>query len=373
MLYLLRKDLQTYFSDIRQVLFTFALPIVLISLFAMMFGAGSSANDMNPLPLLIQDLDQTPTSEATIEKLQNIAWLQLKADEDPETKIKSGNYFAALVIRAGFESAPADQRADHIEVLFDRAQEMEMGILFSILNENKDSIIDPVNTAKSAQKPEVNFRLRSVVGEVDNKNLGLIHAVCGTSILMLMFSVSGLGSSILQEKELGTLDRLLYSPLSPTQILAGKMIFTFVVGLMQLTVMLTYSWLVFGLDIFSHPLALLMAILATTFGISSFGIFLASISKSRQQAQSLGTLVVLTMSALGGSIVPLFIMPPFMKKLAMISINYWGLESFYDVFWRDFSISEMIPGVTMMLAIGLVLSSLSVFLFKRNALKMHNA
>ena len=69
-------------------------------------------------------------------------------------------------------------------------------------------------------------------------------------------------------------------------------------------------------------------ILTTAFAVSSFGIFLVAIAKSRQQLSGLSTIVIMAMSAIGGSMVPLFIMPAIMQKIAVVSVNYWGIQGF---------------------------------------------
>lgn len=76
-------------------------------------------------------------------------------------------------------------------------------------------------------KNPVSIKWTSVVGEKNDTKLGLIQAVAGTAILILLFSVAGVGTNILEEKENGTINRLLYSPLKGSRILYSKMLFTF--------------------------------------------------------------------------------------------------------------------------------------------------
>ena len=111
-------------------------------------------------------------------------------------------------------------------------------------------------------------------------------------------------------------------------------------------------------------------ILATAFAVSSFGIFLVSIAKSRQQLQGYSTLIILLMSAIGGSMIPLFVMPEIMQKIAVISLNYWGIQGFYDIFWRGLPLVDILPKIGVLVAIGVVMTYISVQLFKKNALNL---
>ena len=194
--------------------------------------------------------------------------------------------------------------------------------------------------------------------------------MAGTAIMMLLFSVAGIGTSILEEKENGTINRLLYSPLKPDSILYGKMLYAFVIAVLQLTIMFLFAWVVFGLDLLTNIPALILMIVATGFAVSSFGIFLAAIAKTRQQAQGLSTLIILIMSAIGGSMIPLFIMPAIMKKIAVVSVNYWGIQGFYDIFWRDLPLADILPRILVLLAIGLVMTVISIRLFKKTVISL---
>lgn len=373
------KDVRLYFKDKRAVMFTFLLPMILISIFVFAFGSGGRKN-MDPIELLIIDFDETAASSRAQSSLNRLHWLNVrKSSNNPEELVRKGSSVAALIIHEGFEDSVKVRATLPTELLFDGAREMEVGMLGSILKSGLTNYIrserikiEQTNKAKHGtvsilpdSKSEIQLKMTPVVGVEKQANIGLIHAVSGTAILMLMFSVSGLGASILQEKESGTLNRLLCSPLRINTILQGKMLFAFFISIIQLVTMFLFAWIVFGLDLFVNIGGTVVMIFSTAFAISSFGIFLAAVSKTRQQAQSFGTLIILVMSALGGSIVPLFIMPAIMKKLAVLSVNYWGIQGFYDIFWRDFTIPELLPRVFTLFLIGTSMSLLSFWIFRR--------
>jgi len=217
---------------------------------------------------------------------------------------------------------------------------------------------------------ESSLKLTSVVGEKKEANLAVIQAVAGTAIMMLLFSVAGIGTSILEEKENGTINRLLYSPLKAVSILFGKMLYALFIAVLQLSLMFIFAWVAFGLDLSLNIPALVLMIFATGFAVSSFGIFLASISKTRQQAQGLSTLIILIMSAIGGSMIPLFFMPAIMKKIAVVSVNYWGIQGFYDIFWRDLPLVDILPKILVLTGIGVVMTMISIRLFNKNVMKL---
>jgi ABC-2 type transport system permease protein len=216
----------------------------------------------------------------------------------------------------------------------------------------------------------------SVFGEIDKTNgdnsPGLVHSVAGTAIFMLLFSVAEIGGSLLNERQEGILKKLLCSPLRSNHILYGKMVFANIISIAQLAIMFVYAWLVFGLDIMHHLPSLVLMVFVTAYACSSFGIFLASFAKSRQQVQTLSSLVVLTMSAIGGSMIPIFLMPEIMQKIAVVSVNYWGVQGFYDIFWKLVPLTDItfLSKVFVLLCIGSFLNFIALLMFRRNILKI---
>jgi len=209
------------------------------------------------------------------------------------------------------------------------------------------------------------------MGDEDNVG-GLVHVVAGMSVMMLLFSVAGIGGSLLDEKQEGMLKKLLCSPMPPNHILYGKLVFANIISIAQLIIMFVYAWLVFGLDIMHHLPSLVLMILATAYACSGFGVLLASFAKSRQQVQGFSTIIVLVMSAIGGSMIPIFIMPEIMQKIAVVSVNYWGIQGFYDIFLKLLPITDItfLSKVFVLIGIGTSLNFIAFQMFKRSILKI---
>jgi ABC-2 type transport system permease protein len=115
---------------------------------------------------------------------------------------------------------------------------------------------------------------------------------------------------------------------------------------------------------------LILMIIATAFAVSSLGIFLAAVAKTRQQAQNLSTILILIMSAIGGSMIPIFIMPAILQKIALLSVNYWGIQGFYDIFWRSLPLGAILPRIGVLTGIGIIMTLASVWLFNRRIMKL---
>ena len=172
----------------------------------------------------------------------------------------------------------------------------------------------------------------------------------------------------MDEKQEGMLKKLLCSPIPPDYILFGKLVFANIISIIQLTIMFVYGWLVFGLDIMSHLPSLILMIFVIAFACSGFGIVLASFAKTRQQVQGYSSIIVLVMSALGGSMIPIMLMPEIMQKIAVFTVNYWGIQGIYDIFWKLVPLTDItfLSKVFVLLGIGTFLNYMALLMFKRN-------
>ncbi len=199
---------------------------------------------------------------------------------------------------------------------------------------------------------------RSVVGEHKNKNLISFYAAA-IGVMFLLFTASGAAGSLLDEADSGTLDRVLSSRVTMTTLLAGKLTFNTILAFAQLVVMFLWGWAVFHLDFFTHIPGFIVMGLCTAFAVAAFGILLASMCHTRGQLGAVSTLLILTMSAIGGSMFPRYMMPEAMQKAGLFTINAWAIDGFTKVFWRDLPLTALWPQVSVLLAVGIVLFAVS--------------
>jgi ABC-type Na+ efflux pump permease subunit len=396
---LFKKDLKLFLHDKRSVLLTFLLPVILITLFALAYGSiGSYDGRSEPVELLVADLDMTGSSEEIVNKIDSLEDIVVVLSDSIKSRelVIKGEYVSALIIYKGFQDSLSYGSSLPVELVYDRSREMEIGILqqnliITIMSSTGEIIVNSsIERYMQDQFPDIDKNTRdailktavrkdsnrsavkwtSIVGERNDTKLGLIQAVAGTAILMLLFSVAGVGTSILEEKENGTIKRLLYSPLKGSAILYSKMLFAFFISILQLTTMFLFAWLVLNMDMNVSMSGLILMIISTSFAVSSMGIFLAAIAKTRQQAQNLSTIIILVMSAIGGSMIPMFIMPAILQKIALISVNYWGIQGFYDLFWRVLPLEEILPKILVLTSIGLVMTIASIRLFRKRIMNL---
>lgn len=407
---IVRKELLSFVKDRRALFLTFLVPIVLITIFALAFGGAGNNTNLQTMPLLVVDEDHTPASRDIVSSIDSVKMIEpIPAPNDSALYlIKTGKKFAALVIHKGFSDSVQSMKPLPWELEFDEAQSQQIGMLQQLLeqaiygkigqemmkkinirnienqfgkdmdsNARKNIMAQINNNMEGTNKDVKNMRqetmkltMTSVVKSAQD-SAGMVQAVAGTAVMMLLFGLIGMGGRILEEKENGTLKRLLYSPLSSNAILSGKMASSIIIAFIQLMVLLIFAWIAFGLHLWHKILPVTILAISTAFACSGFGAFMASVVKSREQLQGMSTLVVLSMSALGGSMIPTFMMPAWMQNISPFTINYWSIQGFYDIFWRQLPIGSIfLMRIAILLCIGFTLTAVSFRFFRKNTLSM---
>jgi ABC-2 type transport system permease protein len=163
------------------------------------------------------------------------------------------------------------------------------------------------------------------------------YYAAGIGVMFLLFSMAGAGGSILEEEETGTLERLLSSNVSMGRLLASSWLFFAALGFFQVAVMFIWAALVFHLELLTVKRLIGAAVmtLVTCAAAAAFGIIFATACRSRAQLGGLSTIVILIMSALGGSMVPKFAAPDVFSVTSLFTFNGWALDGYLKVFWHD--------------------------------------
>ena len=184
------------------------------------------------------------------------------------------------------------------------------------------------------------------------------------TIFGVFFIVLTLAVSFVQEKKEGTFQRILSAPLAPAALLLGKLLPYLLVNLIQIALMFAIGVVLFGMHLGNIP-ALLVVSLALALVANGMGLMVASVGRTEAQVSALSVLLAITLSALGGMMVPAFVMPSTMRTLSLFTPHAWALSGYHDVIVRGLGIEQVLPetGVLLAFAAGFFLIALWRFRF----------
>jgi ABC-2 type transport system permease protein len=397
---------------------TFALPIVFFSIFASIFGGQGSGTSR--IRIAVVDEDHSELSGRIIEGLKKETGLRVRtgvSDDGTgtldraagEQLVRDGTVPVTVVIPNGlganFATSGFGGGGPSIELLADVsdkiAPQMVAGLIQKVtmsaapdlmmqggltqFEKHAGALTDQQRTAVQAWLPTlkqqasggtspggaaapmgVGVNVVDVMASDTRRGSLVSFYAAGIGVMFLLFSaVGGAGAVLLEEIEAGTFERLLSTRIGMTGVLLGKWLFLTLMGTVQLTVMFLWGAVVFSLPLFSHLGGFAVMTIVTAAAAAALGLVLATLSKSRGQLQGYSTILILTMSAIGGSMFPRFLMTETMQKFGLLTFNGWALDGYLKVFWRELPILQLWPQVLVLFTLTLIFLSLARVLARR--------
>jgi ABC-2 type transport system permease protein len=114
----------------------------------------------------------------------------------------------------------------------------------------------------------------------------------------------------------------------------------------------------------THPEGLVLISLAASLTATGLGLMLSALAKTAEQIGGLGSLLVITMAALGGVMVPRFVMPSFMQTLGLITPHAWALMAYQDILMRGYGIAQILPECAALMGFAAVFFGVALWRFK---------
>lgn len=320
------KDLKQAFRSYFAIAFMFVIPILITGLFAFLFGGfGEDVEvEISPIPVQVYNLDQGDLGEVLVsvwssEGLADILAVTIAEDavqarqavdlQEAEVAILIPENFSAslftsdsqteielyqdptLTLGPGIVKTIVNQFSDvfsgsNITVQVTERQLAERG--YTLTAEQMQSLAQAFSSqVSSSTQTGQQVSLESPGGEQQDSGAGMKNTLGfimgGMMVFYAYFTGAYASNTILTEEENGTLERMFSTATPPTVILIGKLLAAASMILVQLTVLIAFGRLAFGID-WGQLGLLVLFILATTLGAASYGMFAISLAKDRRMA-----------------------------------------------------------------------------------------
>ena len=394
-----RKDLRILFRDRSAMIFIFGLPIIMTSIFGVIFGGKGKEETRAPLKILVANLDKGPRGTEFIESMRKLGMtpeLEPNGAAAVEQKVKNGDLPFGVTIPADFSTglgaavkgmAANDPKAPQVvlQVRVDPAQTQMAGIAENTLRASAARVYAPIyrtealarvpeayrqfaeqNMATGTQKPPVDLHVSSseTPTREEVKPSPGDTLIPGFAVYFVFFMANGVASTLLTERQEGTLRRMLTTPVSRSQVLVGKLLARGLMGMIQtsLLFLVGHYWLRLHLD--SSPIGLILTALSTIFCATGLGLLIATLGKTMEQIQGMTTLVLLLMGFLSGTLVPRQLLPDAMQKLSLITPHAWALNAYQDLILRHKPLLSTLPNIGVVMLFGVVFFGLALARFR---------
>ncbi len=191
---------------------------------------------------------------------------------------------------------------------------------------------------------------------------GMGQSAPGIGAMFVMTNVLNAAAVFIQERKNWTLQRLVIMPLSRMQILGGKLLSRYLLGLITFMTMILVGTL-FGVTWGDWP-GVIVIVLTYTLAVTALGLALATLVKTQWQAAGIALLTTMVLAPLGGAWWPLSIVPTWMQNLGKISPIAWSQQAFNQMVFYGAHLTDVLPSVGVLLVFALVFFAFGVSRFR---------
>lgn len=392
MLLLAMKDLRLFVMDKGALAFALAFPLIFV--FAFSFIIPSTSLD-EAMQLTVATAEQEGgISHAVIAGIQQIPDIEVEliSPDEAAREFDDGDIAVYLLFPEDLTASLVAGQPSTIQVIHEgdnpQAAAMPFEIAGSIARElslNQAAIAAAIELAAAQGNPPDQQAIVDAIGQLMNdpeagatlatvrqvpvgdlESIPSANVVLSGYVTMFLFFAAGFGAAeLIRERRQNTLDRLIAGGVSKTTILAGKWLGIATRAVIQAVVLWTVGLLAFGMSLGHDPLAVVGVTAAMLVASASIAVFLSTIVKTEQSAESATVLASLTLAALGGSWWPLFIMPRWIQNVAKITPHAWANEAFNKLLVFGATGGEVLLNIGVLLLFGVVFTALAVVRFTR--------
>lgn len=361
------KEYTQFIRDRRTVAATMLMPLVQVVLY------GYLSSDIRHEPTIVWDLSRTAESRQFTQALTNSQYFDITAQahsmHDVVRAIDDGKALAGVVIPPDYARVLHARRSPQVMVAVDASDATAARTALSVAQ--------AVGKSMSAQMQVRELRLSGTPGPqsgVDVRtrawyNPGLrqeIFIVPGVLALVMQFTMTFLSmSTIVRERELGTLEQLVVSPIRSGELMLGKMIPLMTIGYINLTTILVLAVFWFGVPVAGSLLMLYFAVFVFFFATLGLGTFVSTIAKTYIQATQMIQFFLLPSMLLSGFIFPVAAMPRVLQWLAYLVPLTYFLTIVRGIIIKGVGLQELWQQLALLMLLGLAVFIVAVTRFRK--------
>lgn len=351
--------------------------VVLVAPVIQLVFLGYAANrDLNDVKTCILDMDRTESSREFISGFEQSEYFSIIEYTDNytviESRIDNGEGLIAIVVPADFGKDLKNGNTASVQVIFDGSDgnkaSVAAGYVMSVASAYGSKVFVE-RLERSGFKAPPAGSIQSAVRVWYNPNLTtrdfMLPSIVGLVLIIITVNMTSL--AIVKEREIGTLEQLLVTPVRPYQLILGKLLPFTIVGLVAVTLVLAVMIFWFGIEVKGGIPFLFFCSLIFMLSTLGLGLFVSTISKTQQQAMVTSAfLVIMPMIFLSGFAFPIESMPVIIQYVTyLIPLKYFTVI-IRGIVLKGLNISDLWQELGMLFLIGVIILVFSSLRFKKS-------
>ena len=361
---LLRKALLQIFRDPRRKRLVLIAPILQLLLFGY-----AVTTDVHDVATVVVDHDRTFQSRSLQDAVQAGGYFRVVGRYERSAELARaldrGSATVAIEIPSGFERDLAAGRGASVQVLVDGTNSntgtVAQGYLARIVQQFG---LDYAREHGAALPAGVDLRARAWFNPALLSKVYNVPAVVAALMTIMCLLLTSL--SVVNERELGTLEQLMVSPLSATEMILGKTIPVALIAFMDLALVVTVALLWFKVPFVGSMTLLVAASFLYILAALGLGLLISTVSKTQQEAFMGMFLVLMPAIILSGFMYPIRSMPVFFQRLTLLNPLRHFMEIVRAIFLKGAGAADLWPQLTALAIFAVALLSLSIWRFRNS-------
>lgn len=374
-LHITRKEFIQAFRDPRMFAIIFIAPIFQLFLFGY-----AVTTDVRNITVAVMDLDRTVASRELARSIFNSGYFTnqgaVNSDEELAAALVDGTADLVLVFPEGFADDLSRGETAPLQVLIDGSESNSAGVgvgyLGKILATCTQAEIE-VRLSRLVSRtgldrkptPALNAETRFRYNPELKSSFYMVPGVLAMILLIITMMLTSL--AITREREIGTMEQLVVTPIKPWQLLAGKMIPFAIIGMIDMTLILLVAAGHFRLPMVGSVALLYFAALIFLFTTLGLGLLISTVSQTQQQAIFVSLMVMMPSILLSGLMFPIANMPEAIQWLTYANPLRYFLVIVRGVILKGNTLSVLAPQFYMLFALGALVFALAVARFQKRA------
>ncbi len=323
----------------------------------------------------VLDLDHSQESRELISRFADNGRFEIvetaKTPADIRAAIDRSDAAVAIVIQAGFAEQLRKGASAPAQIIVDGTNSNTALIALGYVNQivsayAEDAANDLARRLRPAQPPPptVTLEQRPWYNVDFNSRWFFVPGVIATLTLVMVVNLTSF--AVVREREVGTLEQIMVTPIRPLEFILGKSIPFFCVGLALTVVIAGVGMLWFQIPFVGDPFVLLLGTTLYLFCALGIGLLISTVCVTQQQAFATNFFVINPAFILSGFSFPIFTMPVFMQWLSHINPMTYYLVVIRGTFLKGVGLSVLWPQMLALAALGFSLLAISVLRFRKS-------
>lgn len=358
---LVRKEVLALLRDPRSRVILFVPPL----LQSLLFGYAATF-DLNHAPYAVYDEDRSAASADLLARMDGSGVFErvatIRRSSDIARLIDDRDALLVLRIGPDFErKISAGQQAD-IQLIADGRNSNTAGTAVSYVSAIVSGFNADWRAAHDMPDPPVRTSVRAWYNGNLETSWNMIPGMIGTITMLQVLLLTAL--SVAREREDGTFDQLLVTPIRPSEIMLGKALPSTVIGLIQATIILLVAQLWFRIPFAGSFVTLYAGLIPFVIASVGIGLFISSLVASMQQAMLFSFILLMPFILLSGLATPIANMPDLFQWITLIDPLRYALDITRRVYLEGAGLGQLMGDIWPMLLIGAVTLPIAAWMFR---------